>query len=405
MTSIQTPALSRPPSPDELHDINAGMQSFQVSVQPSGRAFSVNQGEAMLAAGIRQGVGLPYGCKDGACGSCKCKKLSGVVIHGPHQSKALSDEEEAQGFVLTCCCVPYSDVVLESRQVTDAGAFPVKKMPSRITLLEKKSHDVMLVKLQLPANDGFAYHAGQYVEFILRDGARRSYSMATAPRPAAKAQAAVMAAAAAVDGAAPPAAPAAPAASAPHTPPAPGPGIELHIRHMPGGKFTDHVFGAMKEKEIVRIEGPYGSFFLREDSAKPMILLASGTGFAPIKAVIEHMQQQGIDRPATLYWGGRRPDDLYLDDWVKAKVGEMRNLSYVPVISNALPEDGWSGRTGFVHLAVLQDFPDLAGYQVYACGAPIVVDSAKAAYTAEGGLPEDEFYADSFITEADKARA
>ena len=400
MTSIQTPARSTPPSPHELHEINAGMQSFQVSVQPSGRAFSVNQGEAMLAAGIRQGVGLPYGCKDGACGSCKCKKLSGVVIHGPHQSKALSDEEEAQGFVLTCCCVPYSDVVLESRQVTDAGAFPVKKMPSRITLLEKKSHDVMLVKLQLPANDGFAYHAGQYVEFILRDGARRSYSMATAPRRAAKTQAAVVAAA--LDGAAPPAAP---AASAPHTPPAPGPGIELHIRHMPGGKFTDHVFGAMKEKEIVRIEGPYGSFFLREDSAKPMILLASGTGFAPIKAVIEHMQQQGIDRPATLYWGGRRPDDLYLDDWVKAKVGEMQNLSYVPVISNALPEDGWSGRTGFVHLAVLQDFPDLAGYQVYACGAPIVVDSAKAAYTAEGGLPEDEFYADSFITEADKARA
>ena len=400
MTSIQTPARSTPPSPDELHGINAGMQSFQVSVQPSGRAFSVNQGEAMLAAGIRQGVGLPYGCKDGACGSCKCKKLSGVVIHGPHQSKALSDEEEAHGFVLTCCCVPYSDVVLESRQVTDAGAFPVKKMPSRITLLEKKSHDVMLVKLQLPANDGFAYHAGQYVEFILRDGARRSYSMATAPRRAAKTQAAVVAAA--LDGAASPAAPAAPA---PHTPPAPGPGIELHIRHMPGGKFTDHVFGAMKEKEIVRIEGPYGSFFLREDSAKPMILLASGTGFAPIKAVIEHMQQQGIDRPATLYWGGRRPDDLYLDDWVKAKVGEMQNLSYVPVISNALPEDGWSGRTGFVHLAVLQDFPDLAGYQVYACGAPIVVDSAKAAYTAEGGLPEDEFYADSFITEADKARA
>ncbi len=403
MTSIQTPARSTPPSPHELHEINAGMQSFQVSVQPSGRAFSVNQGEAMLAAGIRQGVGLPYGCKDGACGSCKCKKLSGVVIHGPHQSKALSDEEEAQGFVLTCCCVPYSDVVLESRQVTDAGAFPVKKMPSRITLLEKKSHDVMLVKLQLPANDGFAYHAGQYVEFILRDGARRSYSMATAPRRAAKTQAAVVAAA--LDGAASPAAPAAPAAPAPHTPPAPGPGIELHIRHMPGGKFTDHVFGAMKEKEIVRIEGPYGSFFLREDSAKPMILLASGTGFAPIKAVIEHMQQQGIDRPATLYWGGRRPDDLYLDDWVKAKVGEMQNLSYVPVISNALPEDGWSGRTGFVHLAVLQDFPDLAGYQVYACGAPIVVDSAKAAYTAEGGLPEDEFYADSFITEADKARA
>jgi CDP-4-dehydro-6-deoxyglucose reductase, E3 len=388
MTPTATPPAQpthATPSLAELHEINAGMQAFQVSVQPSGRAFGVNEGEAMLAAGIRQGVGLPYGCKDGACGSCKCKKISGVVIHGPHQSKALSDEEEANGFVLTCCGVPYSDVVLESRQVTEAGAFPIKKMPSRVMVLEKKSHDVMLVKLQLPANDGFAYHAGQYVEFILRDGARRSYSMATAPRPSPVLTALTT--------------------NATPTAPAPGHGLELHIRHMPGGKFTDHVFGAMKEKEIVRIEGPFGTFFLREDSAKPMILLASGTGFAPIKAVIEDMQIKGIDRPATLYWGGRRPADLYLDDWVKATMAEMPNLKYVPVISNAVPEDNWSGRTGFVHAAVLQDFPDLSGYQVYACGAPIVIDSAKTAYTTVGGLPEDEFYADSFITEADKARA
>jgi CDP-4-dehydro-6-deoxyglucose reductase, E3 len=396
MTNAPTatqPKHATPPTLAELHEINAGMQAFQVSVQPSGRAFSVNEGEAMLAAGIRQGVGLPYGCKDGACGSCKCKKLSGVVVHGPHQSKALSDEEEANGFVLTCCGVPYSDVVLESRQVTEAGAFPIKKMPSRVTLLEKKSHDVMLVKLQLPANDGFAYRAGQYVEFILRDGARRSYSMATAPHPVPTSLPTAQAAGSASSTAPAPA------------PAAPGPGLELHIRHMPGGKFTDHVFGAMKEKEIVRIEGPFGTFFLREDSAKPMIFLASGTGFAPIKAVIEDMQQKGIDRPATLYWGGRRPADLYLDDWVKARMSEMPNLKYVPVISNATPEDAWHGRTGFVHAAVLQDFPDLSGYQVYACGAPIVIDSAQKAYTTEGGLPEDEFYADSFITEADKARA
>ena len=395
-TAAQTSAVlssALQPALAELHGVSAGMQAFQVSVQPSGRAFAVNEGEAMLAAAIRQGVGLPYGCKDGACGSCKCKKISGVVIHGPHQSKALSDEEEATGWVLTCCGVPYSDVVLESRQVTEAGAFPIKKLPSRITVLEKKSHDVMLIKLQLPANDGFAYRAGQYVEFILRDGARRSYSMATAPRPApAPVQAVAQPAPTAVAGAV-------------QVPPAPGPGLELHIRHMPGGKFTDHVFGAMKEKEIVRIEGPFGTFFLREDSVKPMILLASGTGFAPIKAVIEDMQIKGIDRPATLYWGGRRPADLYLDDWVNTKLAEMPNLKYVPVISNAVPEDGWQGRTGFVHAAVLQDFPDLSGYQVYACGAPIVIDSAKTAYTTDGGLPEDEFYADSFITEADKARA
>jgi CDP-4-dehydro-6-deoxyglucose reductase len=182
---------------------------------------------------------------------------------------------------------------------------------------------------------------------------------------------------------------------------APAAGVELHIRHMPGGKFTDHVFTAMKEKEILRVEGPFGSFFLREDSDKPMVLLASGTGFAPIKAVIEHMQFKGISRPATLYWGGRRPSDLYLDDWVRQQLALMPNLTYVPVVSNALPEDNWTGRTGFVHKAVMQDLPDLSGYQVYACGAPIVVDSARSEYVQQAGLPQDEFYADAFTSEAD----
>jgi CDP-4-dehydro-6-deoxyglucose reductase len=344
--------------------------TFNVTVLPSGRSFTANPDEALLAAAIRQGIGMPYGCKDGACGSCKCKKIEGTVTHGPHQLKALSHEEEAAGFILTCCGVAQTDLVLESRQVTDESAFPIKKMPARVSAITRVSHDVMLIRLQLPAGDAFKYHAGQYVEFLLRDGDRRSYSMGNAPHTQAQT-----------------------------------PGIELHIRHMPGGKFTDQVFGTMKEKDILRIEGPYGSFFLREDSDKPLVLLASGTGFAPIKALIEHMQHQGITRPAVLYWGGRRPADLYMNDWVQAKVAEMPHLKYVPVISNALPEDAWTGRTGFVHQAVLEDFPDLSGHQVYACGAPIVVDSARADYCALAGLPEEEFFADSFTTEADKARA
>ncbi len=341
--------------------------TFQVTVLPSERSFSTAPHEVILAAAIRQGIGLPYGCKDGACGSCKCKKMAGTVKHGPHQSKALSPAEEANGYILTCCATPLSDVVLESRQVTSANAFPIKKMPTRIATLEKKSPDVMVLKLQLPASDTLSYFAGQYVEFILRDGSRRSYSMANAP----------------------------------HN----GSGLELHIRHMPGGKFTDHVFGTMKEKEIVRIEGPFGSFYLREDSVKPMILLASGTGFAPIKAIIEQMQHQGINRPVTLYWGGRRPGDLYMNDWVLAQLAVMPNLRYVPVVSNATPEDAWTGRTGFVHRAVMADYPSLADYQVYACGAPIVVDSAQSDFVTLCGLPAEEFYADAFITEADKANA
>jgi CDP-4-dehydro-6-deoxyglucose reductase len=177
--------------------------------------------------------------------------------------------------------------------------------------------------------------------------------------------------------------------------------MELHIRHMPGGKFTDQVFGSMKEKDILRIEGPYGSFYLREDSDKPLVLLASGTGFAPIKAILQHMHHKGIHRPATLYWGGRRPADLYQSAWIEAQLAAMPNLHYVPVISDALPEDGWSGRTGFVHSAVLQDTPDLSGHEVYACGAPIVVESARRDYLA-AGLPEEAFFADSFTSAKDK---
>jgi CDP-4-dehydro-6-deoxyglucose reductase len=342
--------------------------AFQIVVQPSGRSFTVEGDETLLSAGIRQGLNMPYGCKDGACGSCKCKKISGEVQLGTYQTKALSDKEHAQGLVLTCCATALSDVVLESKQVTSADAFPMKKMPVRIASMEKVSSDVMRIFLQLPATELMQYHAGQYVEFLLRDGSRRAYSMANAP----------------------------------HTLAADAPKVELHIRHMPGGKFTDHVFGAMKEKDIQRVEGPQGSFYLREESATPIVLLASGTGFAPIKALIEHMQHKGITRPTRLYWGGRRPSDLYLNDWVLAQLPLMPHLQYIPVVSDALPEDAWSGRTGFVHMAVLQDTPSLAAYQVYACGAPIVVDSAKRDYVASG-LLEDDFFADSFTSEADKA--
>ena len=339
---------------------------FSITVQPSGRQFSAQSDETLLAAGIRQGVGLPYGCKDGACGSCKCKMLSGSVVHGAHQTKALSPEEESQGLVLTCCATATSDVVLESRQVSAEGALPIKKMPTRVTSLQKVSADVMLIQLQLPANDSFQYKAGQYIEFLLRDGARRSYSMANAPQ---------------------------------------GNSVELHIRHMPGGKFTDHVFGSMKEKEILRVEGPHGSFYLREESDKAIVMVASGTGFAPIKALLEQMESAGSTRPVALYWGGRRPADLYMDGWVKEFQNRMPSLRYAPVVSDALEEDQWTGRVGFVHQAVLEDFQDMREYQVYACGAPIVVESARRDFVAHAGLPPEEFYADAFTSEADKANS
>ncbi len=341
--------------------------AFQITVQPSGRQFAASDSETILAAAITAGAGLPYGCKDGACGSCKCKKLSGEVTHASYSDKALTAQELADGFVLTCRATAHSDVVLESRQVTSESAFPVKKMPVRVSAFEKLSHDVMRVQLQLPANNLFQYFAGQYIEFVLRDGSRRAYSIATPPHVQETA-----------------------------------PGIELHIRHMPGGLFTDHVFGGLKEKEILRAEGPFGTFYLREDSTKPMVLVASGTGFAPIKGLLAHMQHKGITRPVTLYWGGRRPADLYQDAWVKELAARMPNLTYVPVVSDALPEDAWQGRTGYVHQAVLDDFADLSGHEVYACGAPVVVESARSSYTSERGLPQEAFFADAFTSAADR---
>jgi CDP-4-dehydro-6-deoxyglucose reductase len=344
--------------------------SFKVTVQPAGLTFDVERDEAILPAAIRAGIGLPYGCRDGACGSCKSRLLEGRVIHGAHQLKALPEAEEAAGWILTCCAAPQTDCVVQARTVAGTGDYPALKMPARVASLERPAPDVAIMTLQLPANVAFKFRAGQYVEFILRDGARRSYSMANAPE----------------------------ALGDP-------PMIELHLRHLPGGKFTDHVFGAMKPKEILRLEGPLGSFFLREDSDKPIILLASGTGLAPVKSIVEHMRAKGIVRPTVLYWGCRVRDDLYANDWAEAAAAAMPNLRYVPVLSDARAQDAWTGRSGFVHQAVMADWPDLSGYEVYACGAPVMVDAARRDFVAQCGLPADSFYADSFTSEADKQNA
>ncbi|HEX5371265.1 MAG TPA: CDP-6-deoxy-delta-3,4-glucoseen reductase [Aquabacterium sp.] len=343
--------------------------SFSVTIVPSGRQFTMQRDETVLSAALHVGIGLPYGCKDGACGSCKCKLVEGRVIHGAHQSKALSEADEAAGYMLSCCATPQTDLVIESRQVVGMGDYPIQKMPTRVTTLTRPAPDVAVLRLQLPANNNFGYRAGQYVEFILKDGQRRSYSMANAP----------------------------------HTVKDPAVnGIELHIRHMPGGLFTDQVFSTMKEKDILRMEGPMGTFFVREDSLRPIVLLASGTGFAPIKAIIEHLAHKGNQRPVVLYWGCRSKADLYLHDWAEQQAAALPWLRYVPVLSEPRADDAWSGRTGFVHQAVLQDLPDLSGYEVYACGAPVMVDAARREFTSAAGLPEEFFYADAFTSQADK---
>ncbi len=341
--------------------------SFKVTVHPSNHEFQVEDGQSVLDGALAAGIVLPYSCRNGACSTCKGKVVSGTYDAGPSPAQILSPEDLAHGYTLFCQARPQSDMLIEAHEIRMASDIQIRKMPSRVMAIEPAANDVMIIKLQLPATDPFRFYAGQYLEFILKDGRRRSYSMAT--------------------------------------PPAENNLVELHIRHTPGGVFTDHVFGAgatqMKVREILRVEGPFGSFFLRDDSDKPVIFLASGTGFAPIKAIVERMIESDNQRKAVLYWGGRRPGDLYMHDKAMEWAQALPNFSYVPVVSDALPSDDWAGRTGFVHQAVLQDYPDLSGYQVYACGAPIMVDSARRDFIGDRGLPEEDFFADAFTTEAD----
>jgi CDP-4-dehydro-6-deoxyglucose reductase len=337
----------------------------KVTVQPSGQSFDAEEGEAVLTAALRQGVMLPYGCKNGACGSCKGKIVAGSVDYGHYHARVLTEEERAHGKALFCQAKPLGELVIECRTIGAAKDIAVKLLPCRVQKLDKVADDVMIVQLKLPANERLQFLPGQYIDFLLKGGERRSFSMANSPHADEL--------------------------------------VELHIRHVAGGNFTDHVFGKMKERDILRLEGPLGSFFLREDGAKPIVFVASGTGFAPIKSIIESAFYKKIERPMVLYWGARRPKDLYLNALPEKWVREHATFRYVPVISEARPEDAWSGRSGFVHRAVMEDMPDLSGHQVYACGVPIMVDSARKDFIEKCGLPEDEFYADSFTTAADLA--
>jgi CDP-4-dehydro-6-deoxyglucose reductase len=331
----------------------------QITIKPSDHRFVCDEGDTVLAAATAADLMLPYGCRNGACGTCKGRILEGEVDYGAHQASTLTDEEKGKGLALFCVARPKTDLVIEVREVRRAGDIQVRRLPCRIESIERAAADVAIVRLKLPANERLQYLAGQYIDLLLKDGRRRSFSLATPPHDDAL--------------------------------------LELHVRHIPGGFFTTQLFTEYKGREILRFEGPHGSFYLREDSDKPVILVAGGTGFAPIKAIIEHALHHDLDarRPFVLYWGARTKKDLYLPD-LPGSWQQGRNFTFIPVLSEPAPDDAWPGRTGLVHQAVLDDFPSLRGYQVYACGAPAMVDAARASFTAQRALPPDEFFADSF---------
>ncbi len=342
---------------------DAPKPGHQVRLEPSGHAFDVAEGETLLEAALRQGIGLPYGCRNGACGACKGILRAGELAYGEYQERALHDAEKAAGKALTCCTRPLTDVVFEVRELAGARDIAIRTMPCRVDRVERPAEDVAILYLKLPAGERLQFLAGQYIDILLKEGKRRSFSLANAPHDDAF--------------------------------------LQLHVRKSPGGAFSNYVFEQMKERAILRFEGPLGTFYLREDSDKPMIFVAGGTGFAPIKALVEHCFHEGVERPMVLYWGARSLRDLYMPALPSRWQQEHPNFTFIPVLSDPVPEDGWSGRTGLVHEAVLEDFRDLSGYQVYACGAPGMTDLARETFVEDRALPEDEFYCDAFTPSVD----
>ncbi|HZQ60602.1 MAG TPA: CDP-6-deoxy-delta-3,4-glucoseen reductase [Casimicrobiaceae bacterium] len=332
--------------------------SHQIIIKPSDHAFTCEAGTTVLEAAMAADLMLPYGCRNGACGTCKGRIIAGEVDFAPHQESTLTADEKARGLALFCCAKPRTDLVIEVKEVRRLGDLQVKRLPCRVESIDKPVADVAIVRIKLPANERLQYLAGQYIDFLLKDGRRRSFSIANPPHDDAL--------------------------------------LELHIRHLPGGAFTDPLFTQYKGREILRFEGPLGTFYVREESDKPIIFVAGGTGFAPIKAMIEHALHHRHQREMVLYWGVRGKRDLYLPHLPGQWQQTHPNFTFIPVLSEPAPDDDWPGRTGFVHQAVLDDFEDLSGYQVYACGAPVMIDIARRTF-AERGLPDNEFFADSFV--------
>ena len=338
---------------------------FKISVEPSGHTFTANDGETVLDAALRHGVTLAYGCRSGYCGACRGKVVDGQIDHNNAHDLALDEADRAAGFALFCCAHAKSDLRIEAREIGSEQDIPKKTLPAKVQKLTRASPDVMLVELKLPPGEQLQFVPGQYIEILLNGGARRAFSLANAPRDDSC--------------------------------------LQLHIRRIPGGQFTEHVFNEMKERDLLRINGPHGSFFLREDSAKPMLLIAGGTGFAPIKAIVEHAIAKGSKRSITLYWGARNKADLYLCALAEQWAQDHEHIRFVPVLSDSPESEHWQGRTGLVHQAAMHDFPDLSGHQVYVCGSPAMVTAARGDFVRQCHLTEDNFFSDSFEFANDKA--
>jgi CDP-4-dehydro-6-deoxyglucose reductase len=336
----------------------AAAQEFAISVHPDERIVTARRGETILEAGLREGLPMPFECRNGGCGKCKGIVLEGEVRMEPYQESALTTEERAVGKVLFCCAEPLGDLEILYEPAVGAKPAPVHRYRARIASLERLSPDVMRVLLEVDEGGTLRWHAGQYINVILEDGAKRSFSFATAPGDT-------------------------------------GGKFELQVRHIANGRFTTWLFEKAKAGDFVHFEGPLGAFHLREDGVKPILFVAGSTGFAPVKSMLEHAFATGMRRRMVLYWGVRRRVDLYAAELCGKWAREHDNFEFIPVLSEPQASDEWHGRTGLVHEAILADHPDLSGHQVYACGSVAMVEAVAPAFTAHG-LSADDCFSDAF---------
>jgi CDP-4-dehydro-6-deoxyglucose reductase len=325
----------------------------QVYLVGRSNSFSVDEGETLLAAGLRQHLALPFGCQSGGCGSCRVRLVAGEVAY-PFAPAALSQGEIDAGYILMCLAQAKSDLTLDLHQPAQLEELRPRKLPTRVMVKRLLSHDVIQLMLKLPKGDVLRYLPGQYLDILLEDGRRRSFSIANAPN---------------------------------------GETLELHLRITPGGRFAKWVLEEMPEKAILRLEAPLGAFYIREDSERPIVLMAGGTGFSPAKAMLEELLPKQGARSVHLFWGARAQEDLYMDAEVRAWAAQYPQFRYTPVLTE--PDAAWNGATGFVHEAVLRAYPTLAGQELYLCGPPVMVQAGKRAFLA-AGLDADHLFYDSF---------
>ena len=327
-----------------------------VTLSRTGKNFPVKPGEVILDAALRHEIWLPHACRGGTCGSCKAVIVSGDVAYDD-SAPPRTQQPAARREAYLCCARPMGDLTLDIAELPARPIGAMFRRPARVADIVKPSYDVAIVTLKPPPNAAIRYRPGQYVSLIGDDGRAHAFSIANAPR-------------------------------ADNT-------LELHIGRIANGRFTTHVHQRMQAHDIVRFEGPFGEFGFAEDAqaaSRPAIFVAGGTGIAPVKAVLEASAQSGMKRELHVFWGSRHRDGLYALDVIAAHKGAR----IIPVLSEPAAADAWAGRTGLVHRAVMEDFPDLSRRDVYACGSPAMVDAAFRDFTRYAALPADRFFADAF---------